>query len=121
MGFKPLEIFWSKAAIDRAGPRIVELQAKLIREIQDFLDGAEGDFLHVFEQDPDHSILMCRGDASRGIWRIYIQVGRYEPMEPMPDDHPDPERRGKVFKMPVVVEDEENEVFSRLDEPSSYN
>jgi len=121
MGFKPLDVYWSKAAVDRAGPRIVELQARLIRELQDFLDGATGDFLHVFEQEPDASILMCQGDDFRGTWRIFVQVGRYEPMKPLPADHPDPERRGKVFKMPIVVDDDENEIFSQLDEPSSYN
>jgi hypothetical protein len=121
MAFKPLEILWSQAAIDRAGPRIVELQAKLIRELHDFLDGAAGNFLHVFDQEPDHSILMCQGDDSGGGWRIFVQIGEYEPMKPLPVDHPDPERRGKVFKMPVVVEEAQNEIFCRLDEPNSYN
>ncbi len=118
---KTLEIYWSKAALELVGDRLTELQAKLLRDLQYFMDGAEHDFLHVFHRPEDSDILICHGEEKESHWLLFVQTGRYEPMTPMPDDHPDPERRGKVFQYPATGDSPANSEFSAIDEPSSYH
>ena len=47
---------------------------------------------------------------------MYVQIGRWAPLPPIRDDHPDPERRGKVFKMPEALKEPENEVFALFED-----
>jgi hypothetical protein len=48
-------------------------------------------------------------------WEVFVQTARCKPMAPIRDDHPDPERRGKVFKFPEVIEEPDNKVFSAFE------
>ena len=108
---KPFLVLWSQAAVDAAGPNLSPLQAKLLEETTEIMTKAHDCFLHVFGRTEELCYL-CTGNEFPDQWKMYVQIGRWAPLPPIRDDHPDPERRGKVFKMPEALKEPDNEVFA---------
>lgn len=100
-------IFWSKAALAAAGDRRTALQKRAFDDIAFYSgDGALWS-LHVVEDEGHHYLFQCSNDGQN----VYVQTAHYLPMAPLPDDHPDPERRGKVYKYPEADGSDNNEIF----------
>lgn len=106
---EPLRIFWSKAAIKAAGDRLAAVLKRAFEDIAYFDKGCGTWSLHVVEDGGRHYLFRCYDDDNGQA--VFIQTAHYVPMDPLPDDHPDPERRGKVFKYPVADKTDGNEDF----------
>jgi len=113
---KQMLVFWSKSAVEKAGENISALQAKLIEEATDITSGASDWFLHALPSEGDNLCYECRGHELPDKWKIFVQVAVYKPMAPIRDDHPDPERRGKVINFPEVIDSADNQVFALYDD-----
>lgn len=112
---KPVLVLWSKAVVDAAGPNLPPLQEKLIEEVTEIISHAHECFLHVFAQGEELCYL-CTGHELPDKWKIYVQIGRYKPMPPLRDDHPDAKLRGKVFRFPEAIKEPENEIFAPFED-----
>src|SRR5262249_47769615 len=97
---KPLLVLWSKAAVVTAGADIATLQNRLTAEACDITSQAHDWFLHALPGNDDGECFVCTGHELPDMWKVFIQSAIYRPMSPIRDDHPDPERRGKIFNFP---------------------
>ena len=113
---KPFLVLWSKAAVRAAGPNISTLQAKLLEEVTEIVSEAHDWFLHALPGEGEHACYPCTGNELPGSWKIFVQIAQYKPMRPIPDDHPDPERRGKVFRFPEALKEPDNEIFASYED-----
>jgi hypothetical protein len=50
------------------------------------------------------------------IWRIFVQSAVYTPIRPIRDDHPDPARRGKIFKYPEAIKGADNDICAKYED-----
>jgi hypothetical protein len=117
---KPLRVLWSKTAVHMAGTTIDELQSKLIAEASDIASQTHDWFLHALPGAAEGACFVCTGHELPDIWKIFVQSGLYAPMAPIRGDHPDPTRRGKVFKYPEVIKDSDNEIFAAYEDISDH-
>ena len=108
---KPPLVLWSAA-----GPDIVPVQAKLVEDATDIVSDARGRFLHALPHEGDGACCRCTGYEAPDERRVFVQTALYEPMPPLADDHPDPERRGEAFRLPEVIEGPDDEVFAAYDD-----
>lgn len=113
---KPSLVLWSKAAAAAAGSNIVPVQAKFVGNASDIVSSARDWFFHALPHEGESACSMCTGHELPDIWQVFVQSALYKPMTPLPDDHPDPERRGKGFNVPEVIEGPGNEVFAAYDD-----
>jgi hypothetical protein len=80
---KPLHIFWSKAALNAAGPLMASLQRTLTSECGEIGFEARGSFVHVVEHENIGASFLCRGEEHDAEWRVFVQLARYETFDPM--------------------------------------
>jgi hypothetical protein len=113
MAPKPLVTFWSKAAIDEAGDSLMHIQRTVRLECGEIAGEAREWFLHIVRPEGGAAYL-CNGRNEGPAWHVSIQLAEFESMDPLPEDHPDPERRGQVLKMPRAVETPENDIFAEI-------
>jgi hypothetical protein len=113
MAAKSLVTFWSKAALDEAGESVVHIQRTIQLECSEIVEEAKEWFMHVVQAEGGAAYL-CNGRAGKEKWQVLVQLAQYEPMDPLPDDHPDPASRGRVIKMPRPVESADNETFAEV-------
>lgn len=109
---KPLYVLWSKAAAEKAGHNISVLQTKLIAEVTDIVDSARGWFLHALPGEGEAACFQCSGQELPGQWKVFVQTACYKPGGPLPDNHPDPRRRGMAVNFPEVIKDPDNDIFA---------
>jgi len=111
---KPILVLWSKAAADAAATNITSLQSRLLVEATDITSGAYGWFMHALPVESEDACFLCNGREDLDAWTVFVRAAVFKPMAPIPDDHPDPARRGKVFKMPEATEEPDNEIFAEF-------
>ena len=113
---KPLVVFWSKAAVASAGTRLLDLQEKLVEEAREIVSQARHQFLHAIPGEGKEFCYTCTGNESPNEWEIFVQVGEYQTLSRLADDHAVPHLRGKTVKIPKAIEDTNNEIFARFDD-----
>ena len=111
---KAMVIYWSDAAVKMAGDTLPAVQQAIMVQCREIIDETHDWFFHVVTREADGPHYLCNGKEDEENWRVFVQLARYELMAPLPDDHPDPERRGKVFKMPVPDEVEGNDAYREI-------
>jgi hypothetical protein len=107
-------IFWSDAAVKSAGRERSDLQRRALAQADEHSNGSRDWMMHAVTNDDGRVYLFDRTDDGH-CFRTYVRLAHYEPMKPLPDDHPDPERRGKIFKVPVSDKCPGNETFVEFD------
>jgi len=79
---KPLHIFWSKAALEAAGPLMASLQRTLTAECGEIGAEARGFFVHVVEHENIGASFLCRGEERDAEWQVFVQLARFETLAP---------------------------------------
>jgi hypothetical protein len=110
---KPLRTLWSRAALEQAGDALPQLQRQLNQDFADVMAGAYDWFRHVLRQE-EPVVYLCTGQEEESFWRVHVQLAGYRPLPPLPEDHPDPARRGKVFKFAEALDIAGNEEFAEV-------
>jgi hypothetical protein len=107
-----------------AGPNLSQSTSKLLAEVGGFLPDIEKTiphredhtFLHVVKNGVEDQCYTCNGFERVEEWTLYVQIAEYTAMKPMPDDHPVPHMRGKIFKFPTVIAEPDNEIFATFED-----
>lgn len=102
---KPLHVFWSKAALDAAGPLMASLQRTLTKECSEIGGETQDFFLHVVEHEAISAPFLCFANEHAAEWRVFVQLAQYEADRPraLPDM--------PATRMPYAVETEGNDAF----------
>lgn len=111
---KTLIVLWSKAAADAANQDLSALHDKLVAEAEDIIPQARAQFLHVFAPNGKTGCFMGSGHELPYAWKLFVQLGEHMPLQPLPNDHPDPDLRGKVYMMPKAIEGDDNRLFAEI-------
>ena len=115
---KPVRIVWSRAAVAEAGPDLFSLDARVVEEMTEISAKAIGWFYHAIPDAAEAACFLCQGHELADTWQIFVQLAAYKSSVRTADDHPDPERRGKVIQFPEVIEHPDNEVFASIEDLS---
>ncbi len=113
---KRVLVLWSKTAVATAGPKLSTLQSRIIEETSDITSRAREYFHHAVRDREAGTCYVCTGHELEENWEILVQEAHYRPMGPLPDNHPDPRQRGRVFKFPEANTGRDNEVFALFDD-----
>jgi len=104
-----LSIFWSKAAIDAAGPALGSLRIQVTSEVAEIAERAVGWFMHAVHCDDPDVLLHCTGAEEETGWEVLVRLGRYESM---PGVEIPSETAGNVsVQLPQEVETPDNDLF----------
>lgn len=113
MKAKPIVTLWSEAAIAAAGDALTPTQRAVRLECSEITEEARGWFMHVVHLEGGNAYL-CMGSDEGEAWQVRVQLAEFEPMDPLPENHPDPQSRGRVIRMPRAVDADDNDVFVEL-------
>jgi len=111
-----MSIMWSRAAIRAAGPTISKIQDIIANDLRDILPKGRDDFLHVVESEG--TLYLLRGEAQLEGWMVFCQIAKYKLLDPLRDDHPVLNLRGKSLKWPEAIESADNIEFEKIDDMS---
>lgn len=104
---KVLRIFWSDAALSKAGDLMASIQRTLASECGEITTEARDWFVHVVEHEATPVSYLCSGEEHDQELRIFVQVASFEKLEPELRPAPDM----PAVQMPVADETEGNSVF----------
>lgn len=110
MNAKPLITLWSKAALAAAGDSLNPIQRLVRLECGEISNDAMGWFMHLVQLEGGQPYI-CTGSDEGEAWQVRVQLGEFEAMDPLPENHPDPQSRGGVVKIPRASDADDNDVF----------
>jgi hypothetical protein len=104
---KSLRIFWSDAALVKAGDLMASIQRTLTSECGEIVADAHDWFVHVVEHESAPFSYLCSGEEYDQEWRVFVQIASFERLEPELRPAPDL----PAVQMPIAEEIEGNDIF----------
>lgn len=108
---KPLVTMWSIAALEYAGRGLGRLQARLLDELREAANGAEGRFAHVLKLE-DGTALLCKAREQDGIgWLCVVQLADVQRIEGKPGEEP---FMGSKLNVLQALDTDDNKSFRQV-------
>ena len=112
---KPIHVFYSEAAAQRAGANLKALHQRLIEEVTLIAADAEGWFIHAVPISESQNCYECRGQETDEAWEVDVRAAEFMPMAEPEASSPTSGSVRRTFQFPQRSPGPDNERFDPVE------
>ena len=109
-----IDLWFSKLSLDLLGDQARAFESKVRGELDEIASEASAWFMHMVESDDGQASYLCEGTEHEASWRVLVRKAHFEHLTTLPEDHPDPKRRGSSVSFPKADELPSNDEFVQI-------